>query len=54
MNMISNFKVFDSDNFKTYICYAVKTDSNGYPQFLIYENNQWIWSSAKHFKPIKE
>ncbi len=51
--MISNFKIFNSDNFKTYTCYAVRDDSNGYPHFLIYDNNQWIWISAKHFKPVE-
>lgn len=32
--------------------YDVKTDRAGYPMFLIFENNQWKYRSAKHFKPI--
>ena len=34
--------------------YAVRDDKNGYPQFLIYEDNQWKYISAKHFIPITE
>lgn len=30
--------------------YAVRDDKNGYPQFLIYENNEWRYVSAKYFK----
>ena len=52
MNMI--FKLFCVEDYKTYNCYAVRNDSKGYPHFLIYANNQWIWRSAKHFKPIEE
>lgn len=32
--------------------YGVRSDKHGYPQFLIYTNNQWRWVSAKHFEPI--
>lgn len=35
----------------TVTAYAVRNDKNGYPQFLIYESNQWKWVSAKNFKP---
>ena len=31
--------------------YAIRNDKNGYPHFLIYEDNQWKWKSAKHFTP---
>lgn len=31
--------------------YAVRDDKNGYPHFLIYENNSWKYVSAKHFIP---
>lgn len=31
--------------------YDIRNDSCGYPMFLIYQDNQWIWKSAKHFKP---
>lgn len=31
--------------------YDIVYDKTGYPQFLIYENNQWVRVSAKHYKP---
>lgn len=31
--------------------YDIQYDKTGYPQFLIYENNQWVRVSAKHYKP---
>lgn len=34
-----------------YRVYGVCRDKNGYPQFLIYEENQWKWKSAKYFTP---
>ncbi len=30
--------------------YAIKTDKNGYPHFLICLEGNWAWVSAKHFK----
>lgn len=32
--------------------YDIKNDKNGYPHFLIYENNEWKYVSAKHFIPV--
>ena len=33
--------------------YKIRDDVNtGYPQFLFYQNDEWIWKSAKHFRPI--
>lgn len=32
-----------------YYVHGVTNDKNGYPQFLIRINNQWIWRSAKEF-----
>lgn len=29
--------------------YAVRDDKNGYPHFLIYENGEWKYKSAKYF-----
>lgn len=29
--------------------YAVRDDRNGYPHFLIYENGEWKYKSAKYF-----
>ena len=37
---------------KIFEVYEIQNDKNGYPKFLIYENSQWKWMSAKHFKPI--
>jgi len=31
--------------------YNVREDKNGYPYFLIYENGEWKYVSAKHFTP---
>lgn len=35
-----------------YAVYDVKCDKNGYPLFLIYKDNQWIYKSAKNFVPV--
>ena len=32
--------------------YDIRNDNHGYPTFLIYWNNQWLWRSAKFFKPV--
>ena len=32
--------------------YNIKKDKNGYPLFLIYEDNEWKYVEAKHFVPI--
>lgn len=32
--------------------FGVRSDKHGYPQFLIYVDNQWRWVSAKRFEPI--
>lgn len=34
--------------------YNVRDDSNGFPQFLVYIDNQWRYISAKYFKPMEE
>lgn len=31
--------------------YSVRDDKNGYPHFLIYENGEWKYVSAKYFVP---
>lgn len=31
--------------------YKVRDDKNGYPHFLIYENGEWKYMSAKYFAP---
>lgn len=37
-----------------YTVFFIKTDKNGFPKFLIYENNAWLWFSAKYFEPYEE
>ena len=32
--------------------FAVRNDKNGYPQFLVYEDRQWVWRSAKNYAPL--
>ena len=32
--------------------YDIRDDKNGYPHFLIYEDNEWKYVKAKHFVPI--
>lgn len=31
--------------------FAVRDDKDGYPHFLIYEDNEWKYVKAKHFVP---
>lgn len=31
--------------------YNIRDNKAGYPQFLVYINNQWRYISAKFFKP---
>ena len=35
-----------------YDIFDITYDKNGYPQFLIYTNGQWIRRSAKYFTPV--
>ena len=39
---------------KIFKVYKIKNNKNGYPTFLIYDENQWKWLSAKHFKPCEK
>ena len=39
---------------KRYTVHNVLNDNNGYPMFLIYKDGQWLYRSAKHFRPIGE
>lgn len=48
------FTVQDKDNGDILSVYSVRNDNKGYPQFLIYQNNQWLWVSAKKFRPIEK
>ena len=46
--------VLCKDNVKEYEVFDITYDSNGYPQFLIYKERQWLRVSAKHFVPNYE
>lgn len=43
--------VYGKDSWKTYEVYDIQRDVHGYPHFLIYEDRQWKYLSAKHFQP---
>lgn len=46
------FKVKDKRTEAVIPVFDIMDDSNGYPEFLINENNSWKWKSAKHFMPV--
>lgn len=46
------YDIVDCRNSKWYKIYSIRNDKTGFPHFLIYDENQWKWQSAKHFKPI--
>ena len=48
------FEVQRKKDKKIFEVYSVKNNKVGYPNFLIYEDNQWKWKSAKLFHPINE
>lgn len=39
---------------KKYKVRNVRDDGNGYPQFLILEDGQWKYKSAKYFVPVED
>lgn len=45
------FNVYKKETDEFVNVYDIRTDRAGFPMFLIYENNQWKYRSAKHFKP---
>ena len=48
------FKVIRKEDEKVFDIYNIRYDAiTGYPQFLIYEDNQWLLRSAKFFKPYE-
>lgn len=49
------FKVTRKEDKKTFDIYDIRYDAvTGFPQFLIYEDNQWLLKSAKLFKPYED
>ena len=48
------FKVLHKETNKIVDIYDIRYDAiSGYPQFLYYDDEQWLLKSAKHFKPIE-
>ena len=48
------FKVKHKETNEVFDVYDIRYDAiSGYPQFLIYQDNQWLMKSAKHYKPFK-
>ena len=48
------FKVKHKETNEVFDVYDIRYDAiSGYPQFLIYEDNQWLMKSAKHYKTFK-
>jgi hypothetical protein len=37
---------------KIHKVYKVRNDSVGYPHFLIYVNNVWLWVTGKNIQPL--
>ena len=60
IDMIDNYEVGglfavilkETDDIKS--VYDVRTDGKGCPHFLIYDDGQWKYMDAKHFKPVVE
>lgn len=49
------FKVTRKEDNKVFDIYDIRYDAiSGFPQFLIYEDNQWLVRSAKLFKPHED
>lgn len=49
------FKVIRKEDEKVFDIYDIRYDAiSGFPQFLIYEDNQWLLKSAKLFRPYED
>ena len=48
------FEVVEKETELPIEVYSIRDDNNGYPTFLIYKEDQWLWISAKHFRPISD
>lgn len=48
------FIVFDKETHLDVAVYNVRDDITGYPQFLVRDDNQWIYRSAKHYITSEE
>lgn len=45
------FTVYEKSSDKAVKVYNVRHDKSGYPHFLVYEDGQWKYKSAKHYTP---
>lgn len=45
-------KIIEKETGMFYDIFDITYDKNGYPQFLIYTDGQWIRRSAKYFTPV--
>lgn len=45
------FNVIEKTTGNVVQVYKIQTNASGYPMFLIYQGDAWIWKSAKHFRP---
>lgn len=55
--MMTKLTLQEKETGKLWIAVGLRTDSKGYPHFLIYnwhETEDWTWVSAKKFRLIKE
>lgn len=49
------FKVTEKETSKSFDVFDITYDAiTGYPQFLIYKNDQWLRVSAKKFEPCED
>lgn len=46
------FIVYEKSSGEMITVYNIRHDKHGYPHFLIYEDGQWKYRSAKHYTPI--
>lgn len=47
-------KIVEKETGMFYHIFDITYDKNGYPQFLIYKNGQWLRKSAKYFEPFDD
>lgn len=40
--------------FQEFTVYYVKNNKYGFPQFLIYHKDRWMWKSATLFEPCQQ
>lgn len=43
--------LYTEDN-KIHKVYKIRNDSVGYPHFLIFVDNAWLWTTGKKIKPL--